>query len=883
MAVIARQTPKQEGYTMMNLIGQRTTPDGLARLARPWQATLALALALLPAAGTAAAQDTTPPPLKSARIDGTTLTLAFDKPVVIGTTSLLVQGFTVDGISNSGSLHPSAMSMDNRTATLELDVGAEPGQTVTVSYDPDNVPNTPPTPGYPNGRHMPLEYIDGTLVPGFSGAPVTILAPKPATDLTFSNQVGTTIDLSWTLPTRPEGVVVTSVEVHSAMTHPGSGRTPNFSSYGLARLAAGTTSITWPIIHGGFTHAFRVRLVTDNYHADSEVASWTSTQAGLKPPTGLTASNATQTTVDLAWTLPEQAAWVTQAGDEIWSRVQSQAADGTWSTVATLAADAVAHTVTGLSAGTAYSFRVGLAASAVHAPSKPVSVTTLDEKAPLTAAFHDVPARHGGRRSDFSFELRFSENFPGKLPYKKLRDEALSATHGKVTGARRAAPNQNQRWIITVRPLSSEDVTVTLAATTVCSSAAAICTPDGRMLSNSPSVTIKGPSAPGVTGIVVSSDAGADSTYGKGDTIRVMLTFSQAVEVTGTPRLKIDMDPAHWGEKWAMYGMGSGTESLTFAHEVVEPNFSGRGIAVLTNSLQLNGGTIRSKATGADADLAHAGLAHDPNHRVDWRQSASAGDVANGDVVEDPSALVDEALAMADGLTPDDATRALFGEATLSEVQRTALDRLGNRNGSYDLGDLLSWIERCRRGAARCGRTSADAGPVGAAALLAAVGRRTSGRGGRRAAGPRGDATMRRGCRRGRASYAVGVLLAAIMTWSCADGSAGPVAPYPAEPDPGFLAVELAAPDGNRDRGVLLELEGPGIEAVQAPGLQLYQSEASGPRQLIVAGSLREGPIVRFEVPDRGQLPLYRVRVIEVTGEDYGLRDTGEYRAVITR
>jgi len=121
------------------------------------------------------------------------------------------------------------------------------------------------------------------------------------------------------------------------------------------------------------------------------------------------------------------------------------------------------------------------------------------------------------------------------------------------------------------------------------------------------------------------------------------------------------------------------------------------------------------------------------------------------------------------------------------------------------------------------------------------------------------------------------------MTWSCADGSVGPVAPDAAEPDPGFLTVELAAPDGNRDRGVLLELEGPGIEAVQAPGLQLYQSEASGPRQLIVAGSLQEGPLVRFEVPDRGQLPLYRVRVLEVTGEDYGLRDTGEYRAVITR
>ena len=42
------------------------------------------------------------------------------------------------------------------------------------------------------------------------------------------------------------------------------------------------------------------------------------------------------------------------------------------------------------------------------------------------------------------------------------------------------------------------------------------------------------------------------------------------------------------------------------------------------------------------------------------------------------------------------------------------------------------------------------------------------------------------------------------------------------------------------------------------------------------------GPLVQFEVPDRSQLPLYRVRVQQVTGEDYGLRDTGNYRAVIT-
>lgn len=124
---------------------------------------------------------------------------------------------------------------------------------------------------------------------------------------------------------------------------------------------------------------------------------------------------------------------------------------------------------------------------------------------------------------------------------------------------------------------------------------------------------------PAATGVAVVSDPGDDDTYGLDDVIRIRLVFSEAVDVTGSPRLKIDMDPAHWGQKWAVYESGSGTTELTFAHTVVEPNTSTQGIAVLADTLELNGGTIRSASSRTDADLAHEGLAHDPNHKVDWR------------------------------------------------------------------------------------------------------------------------------------------------------------------------------------------------------------------------------------------------------------------------
>ena len=126
---------------------------------------------------------------------------------------------------------------------------------------------------------------------------------------------------------------------------------------------------------------------------------------------------------------------------------------------------------------------------------------------------------------------------------------------------------------------------------------------------------------PTVSAVAVTSDAGDDDTYLLGETIRITLTFSEEVNVTGAPQLKIDMDPAEWGEKQAAYGSGSGTARLTFTHTVVEPNYSSQGIAVLENGLELNGGSIKSAASDTDAELSHVGLAHDPSHKVDWQRS----------------------------------------------------------------------------------------------------------------------------------------------------------------------------------------------------------------------------------------------------------------------
>ena len=145
---------------------------------------------------------------------------------------------------------------------------------------------------------------------------------------------------------------------------------------------------------------------------------------------------------------------------------------------------------------------------------------------------------------------------------------------------------------------------------------------------------------PSVTGVAVVSDAGSDDTYMLGDTIRVRLTFSEAVEVSGSPGLTIKMDP-RWGEKRAVYegATGTATLALTFAWTVIEPNYAPQGIAVLANTLILDGGTIRSAATGADAALGHAGLGHDATHKVDWRPVLSVADAEAREGVDEAVAF----------------------------------------------------------------------------------------------------------------------------------------------------------------------------------------------------------------------------------------------------
>ena len=111
---------------------------------------------------------------------------------------------------------------------------------------------------------------------------------------------------------------------------------------------------------------------------------------------------------------------------------------------------------------------------------------------PLTASTQSVPSSHDGSAT-FIFELRFSEELVSDFSYVAMRDHVLTVTGGSVTYVRRLGPPSNIGWDIHVTPDSDGALIIVLPVTGDCGSDGAICTEDGRMLSNRLEFTVNGP------------------------------------------------------------------------------------------------------------------------------------------------------------------------------------------------------------------------------------------------------------------------------------------------------------------------------------------------------------------------------------------------------
>ena len=162
--------------------------------------------------------------------------------------------------------------------------------------------------------------------------------------------------------------------------------------------------------------------------------------------------------------------------------------------------------------------------------------------------------------------------------------------------------------------------------------------------------------SPTVSKLEITSDPGTDRTYAVDDEIQVTVTFSETVEVTGTPQLRLELGG---GRRTADYEGGSGTAALVFAYKVADGESDTDGVGVEADSL--SGGTIRDEARN-NAELDHDGLAADSGHKVDGvrpRLAASGGAVVDGTRL---TLTYDEAL--------DGGSRPVSGDFTVSGGDR---------------------------------------------------------------------------------------------------------------------------------------------------------------------------------------------------------------------
>ena len=102
------------------------------------------------------------------------------------------------------------------------------------------------------------------------------------------------------------------------------------------------------------------------------------------------------------------------------------------------------------------------------------------------------------------------------------------------------------------------------------------------------------------------SNAPASGVYGLGDVIELSVTFDAAVDVTGSPRIALQLTGAPAAERYAVYdGSASSATVLVFRKMLSAALDDSDGISVAANALELNGGGIVNDGATVAAVLDH--------------------------------------------------------------------------------------------------------------------------------------------------------------------------------------------------------------------------------------------------------------------------------------
>ncbi|MFO1027679.1 MAG: Hint domain-containing protein [Acetobacteraceae bacterium] len=216
-------------------------------------------------------------------------------------------------------------------------------------------------------------------------------------------------------------------------------------------------------------------------------------------------------------------------------------------------------------------------------------------------------------------------------------------------------------------------------------------------------------SAPTVSALSLTGASGLqNSTLNTGDTVTATVTLSEAVVVTGSPQLALDIGGT---TIQAGYASGSGSNKLAFTYTVQSGQTDSNGIAIGTSALSLNSGSITDVA-GNSLTLSNTVVADNASYKVDTTRptisavaltgatgalnnTLNAGDVVTATVTMSEAVTVDTStgtptLGLIVGTSTVQATYASGSGSNLLAFTYTILAGQTDSNGISIAADALS-------------------------------------------------------------------------------------------------------------------------------------------------------------------------------------------------
>ena len=203
--------------------------------------------------------------------------------------------------------------------------------------------------------------------------------------------------------------------------------------------------------------------------------------------------------------------------------------------------------------------------------------------------------------------LTFSEDI-GAVSLSDI-DVAANSTSGYEQGATVSRSGRTVTLTLILTIQAGWPVTVELSADAVDDAAG-----NGILALAATTVTnaVGSTTAPTVSGVALTSAPGPDNTYAIGDAVEATVTFSEAVDITGTPQLELDFAGT---AKAAACATGTNTTTMACSYTVGVGDSAPNGVAIAAN--KLTGGTIYATGSTTTADLDHVAVAIDADHKVD--------------------------------------------------------------------------------------------------------------------------------------------------------------------------------------------------------------------------------------------------------------------------